>query len=196
MVQIKADRDDEIKTARSVASIRQSALDQEYTITGDIERYRTEGLKNTLDMNLKIAETQQRQLDSIKGPAAGLFNTLFTKPREFGKQLGSTVEGAVLNPITEGLGGIVAKQLSPMIFGAGGDVGARSPDRSSILFGGGEKADRTVVRFERTHQATIEHTCGKLRSFSMGMAGMGLLRFPRGSGGSSRRDVRGFAQAQ
>ena len=183
MVQITADRDDEIKTARSVASIRQSALDQEYTITGDIERYRTEGLKNTLDMNLKIAETQQRQLDSIKGPAAGLFNTLFTKPREFGKASFdfSTVEGAVLKPITEGLGGIVAKQLSPMIFGAGGTGGISGSIKH--LFGGGEKADPVVASNDSNTQATIENTAA-LRSFSMGMAGMGLPGFG-GSGGSS-----------
>lgn len=72
------------------------------------------------DRVVKLLELQKREMEEIQNKASGLFHTLFTKPQDFGKQLGSTVKEAVLKPITEGLGGMVAKAIYPIASGIGG----------------------------------------------------------------------------
>ena len=72
------------------------------------------------DRVVKLLEIQKREMDEIQNKATGLFHTLFTKPQDFGKQLGSTLKEAMLKPITEGLGGLVAKAVQPIVSGIGG----------------------------------------------------------------------------
>jgi len=72
------------------------------------------------DRVVKLLEIQKREMDEIQNKASGLFHTLFTKPQDFGKQLGSTLKEAMLKPITEGLGGLVAKAVQPIVSGIGG----------------------------------------------------------------------------
>ena len=52
----------------------------------------------------KTAEELQHQLDEIQKTTSGLLHTLFTKPQDFGKQLGNTIHEAILKPVTEGAG--------------------------------------------------------------------------------------------
>ena len=97
----------------------------------ELNRLKIEGLKAEGELQrqiddahqdrvVKLLELQKREMEEIQSKASGLFHTLFTKPQDFGKQLGSTVKEAVLKPITEGLGGLVAKAVQPLVSGIGG----------------------------------------------------------------------------
>ena len=99
----------------------------------------------------KRTEELQRQVDEIQKVSTGLFHTLFTKPGDFPKQLGSTIREATLKPIEEGLGGMVANALHPLIFGQGGIA--------SILGGafGGPKQDPVTITADNT-SATIQNS--------------------------------------
>jgi hypothetical protein len=110
-----------------------------------------------IQRTLQIAELQHKQVDEIKNVASGLWNTLFTKPTEFGKQLASTLKAALLKPITEGLGEITANILHPTIFGkdgAGGisgmlhgifHQGNRGIDQIQLVSAGGTLAMPVVI---------------------------------------------------
>ena len=87
------------------------------------------------DAQYKLAKMQQEQLDKLKGAIEPLYETLFTNPKNFGKQLRSTVTEAALHPIVSGLSEMTATALHPFIYGAtgtGGIAGALGG-----LFGGG-----------------------------------------------------------
>jgi len=97
----------------------------------ELNRLKIEGIKAEGDLQrqiddahedrvVKALELQKREMEEIQSKASGLFHTLFTKPHDLGKQLGSTVKEAVLKPITEGLGGLVAKAIQPLVSGIGG----------------------------------------------------------------------------
>ena len=96
----------------------------------------------------------QQQLDELTHTAEGLFKTLLTKPGEFGKQLGNTLHEAILKPVTEGLGGMVAQTLHPLIYGAEGQGGV-----AGIMHGafGGGKQDPVAVTSDNT-TATVQNS--------------------------------------
>ena len=73
-----------------------------------------------VDAELKIAELQKRRTDELAKTSTALWNTLLTKPGDFGKQLSGTIHAAVLKPVTEGLGNMTANALKPVIYGADG----------------------------------------------------------------------------
>src|SRR5579859_5502642 len=123
LVQLTSERGDEISAAQKVAAIRQNALEQELTITGDIVKYREQSLNNELEMRLKIAEAEKHQFDTIKNEAANLFETLITKPSQFGSQLASKLKEALIKPVAEGFGGLMAQILQPVIYGKDGKSG-------------------------------------------------------------------------
>ena len=99
-------------------------------LTGDIGKYRQESLQNELQMRMKIAEEenreaedQERRVEALQHKAEGLLHTLFTKPASFGTQLRGTVRDALLKPIEEGVGGMVANSIAPVIYGSEGKGG-------------------------------------------------------------------------
>jgi hypothetical protein len=100
----------------------------------------------------KRTEELQRQVEEIQKVSAGLLHTLFTKPGEFPKQLGTTIRDATLKPIEEGLGGMVASTLHPLIYGQGGIAGI-----FQSAFGGGAKQDPIAVTSDNT-TATIQNS--------------------------------------
>src|SRR5208283_3852258 len=115
---------------KQVADLRQQALKWELAITGDIGKYRQESLQNELQMRMKIAEEenreaedQERKVQALQQKTEGLLHTLFTKPGSFGAQLRGTVRDALLKPIEEGMGGMVASTISPIIYGSEGKGG-------------------------------------------------------------------------
>ena len=71
----------------------------------------------------KRQQEMQSQIDGLQKQAEKLFDVLFTKPKNFGKDLLSTIHSAVLKPVTETLGGAVANVLHPIIYGADGQGG-------------------------------------------------------------------------
>lgn len=91
----------------------------------------------------KLAQMQQQQLDTIKGKVEPLYQTLFTHPTQFGKQLRSTMTDAVLHPIVGGLSEMTAAALRPTIFGATGTGGIAGSFRS--MFGGGRLNDVHLI---------------------------------------------------
>lgn len=96
--------------------------------------YETKLFELRKDHENQIAQLQLKQFDEIKSVSAGLFNTLLTKPSQFGPQLGSTLHAAILKPITEGLGGMAAQALRPIVYGSDGSGGIAGGLKS--LFGG------------------------------------------------------------
>ena len=65
----------------------------------------------------------QSQFDNLQKQAEKLIDVLFTKPKNFGKDLVNTIHAAVLKPVTETLGGTAANVLHPIIYGADGQGG-------------------------------------------------------------------------
>jgi hypothetical protein len=85
---------------------------------------------------MKQMELQKQQVDALKKDTEGLWHTLLTKPRDFGKQLGSTVHEAVIRPVAEGMSAVTANVLKPIIYGQDGAGGLAGVFRGA--FGGGK----------------------------------------------------------
>jgi hypothetical protein len=85
----------------------------------------------------KRVQELQQEIDGLQKVSSGLFHTLFTKPQEFGKQLAGTIREAVLKPITEGLGGMVAGAIHPLIYGSDGHGGIAGVFKG--IFGAGKQ---------------------------------------------------------
>lgn len=129
----------EMQTARDVAQVRQDAIEREFAMTRDLTRYREDSLQNELDMRVKIAEIQHKQLEEVKQETQSLLHTLFTSPSSFGKQLGTTLRDASLKPIESGLAGIISKPIDRVIHGADGSGGIAGFFRD--MFGGSKPDD-------------------------------------------------------
>jgi hypothetical protein len=81
-----------------------------------------------------------QQEKSIEKVAEKLYDTLFTKPKDFGKDLAKTIHQEVLKPVVEGVSGITANVLHPVIYGDDGKGGIAGIFKG--LFGGGKAAIR------------------------------------------------------
>jgi hypothetical protein len=79
-----------------------------------------------------ITETYKQQFDSIKKEAESLYTTLFTHPKDFGKQLATTLKTAALRPVIDNLSNMTASSLHPLIYGADGQGGIAG----AMKFGG------------------------------------------------------------
>jgi hypothetical protein len=172
LLELRKGPDGELETAKKVAGIRQEALQQELAITGDIGTYREETLKNALDLQVKMAEEQQKQasaaeeqqkqeMDSLAKTSSGLFHTLITKPQNFAKQLTGTIREAALKPITGGLGDLVAK----------------------TILGGGKK-DPVTVSTDQNTAATMQNSAVMAGLTAILAAGMGVAASVSGGGAS------------
>lgn len=84
----------------------------------------------------RVQEVQQ-EFDGLQKVSSSLFHMLFTKPQDFGKQFAGTIYEAVLKPVTEGLGGMVAGAIHPLIYGADGKGGVAGVFKG--IFGGGKQ---------------------------------------------------------
>jgi hypothetical protein len=83
----------------------------------------------------RAAEEAQREFDTIQKGSASLFHTLLTKPQDFARQLGNTLREAILKPVTEAFGGMIATAVQPLVGGIGGMFkgmfGTKDPVRAS-----------------------------------------------------------------
>jgi hypothetical protein len=162
----------------------------------ELNRLKIEGLKAEGELQrqiddahqdrvVKLLELQKREMDEIQNKAAGLFHTLFTKPQDFGKQLGSTVKEAVLKPITEGLGGLVASAIHPLIYGSDGQGGIAGIFRG--IFGGG-KQDPMKAATDMNTAVTAQNSAAiaSLTAVMASVVGMGApaISAPAGIPGS------------
>src|SRR5579885_358060 len=124
---------DDLATLREQLAIRQAVREQELAIKQqhdaiydvDRERFNAEmqNLQDRYEYEEKILELKRKEFDEVERTAQSLAHTLLTRPGEFGKQLASTVREAILKPITEGIGSMVARAITPLIFGSDGQGG-------------------------------------------------------------------------
>jgi ABC-type transporter Mla subunit MlaD len=119
----------------------------------------------------KHAEELQREVDEIQKTASGLLHTLFTKPGDFPKQLGNTLHEALLKPVTEGLGGMIASAIHPVIYGSDGQGGIAGIFHGA--FGGGKQDPITVTVDNTTATRQNSSAILMLTSVLAGFMGVG-----------------------
>jgi len=120
----------------------------------------------------------QSQFDSLQKQAEKLIDVLFTKPKNFGKDLLSTVHAAVLKPVTETLGSAAANVLHPIIYGADGQGGLAG------IFKGG-KQDPVRVSTDQNTAATMQNSAVMAALTGILAAGIGVAApsLPGGAAG-------------
>jgi hypothetical protein len=125
----------------------------------DRERTKREYLKEEAkareEMELKLAEMVQHQMETLKSTIEPLYKTLFEHPSKFGGELKSTLHEAAMKPIYSGLSEMTARALHPLIYGAGGTGGIAGVYHG--IFGGstGEGIKDLVLK-NRTVPVTVE----------------------------------------
>jgi hypothetical protein len=119
----------------------------------------------------------QSQIDGLQKQAERLFDVLFTKPKNFGKDLFSTIHAAVLKPVTETLGGAVANLVHPIIYGSDGRSGLSGMLR-------GTSQDPVRVSTDMNTSATMQNSAVMASLTAILAASMGVAA-PSMSGGAA-----------
>ncbi|HXP88837.1 MAG TPA: hypothetical protein VN841_29215 [Bryobacteraceae bacterium] len=143
----------ELETAQKIYEIRISTAKtvQEQQLAG-IEYLKQEAsivAENAKKMADEQEKQQKQQMESISRPAEGLFHTLFTNPRSFGSHLQSTLRDSMLKPVEAGLGGLAARTLQPLVYGADGQGGIAGMFRG--VFGGQKEVNPLVPLHQETN---------------------------------------------
>jgi hypothetical protein len=112
----------------------------------------------------------QSQFDNLQKQAEKLFDVLFTKPKNFGKDLMNTIHSAVLKPVTETLGGMAANALHPIIYGADGQGGLAGIFKGSV----GGKQDPVRVSTDQNTTATMQNSAVMAALTAVLAAGLGV----------------------
>jgi hypothetical protein len=134
----------------------------------------------------KRQQEVQSQFDSLQKQAEKLIDVLFTKPKNFGKDLLSTVHAAVLKPVTETLGGMAANVLHPIMYGADGQGGLAG------VFKGG-KQDPVRVSTDQNTAATMQNSAVMAALTAILAAGMGVAAPSLQSGATGAAGVLGIS---
>ncbi len=119
----------------------------------------------------------QSQIDGLQKQAERLFDVLFTKPKNFGKDLFSTIHAAVLKPVTETVGGAVANVVHPIIYGSDGRGGLSGMLR-------GTSQDPVRVSTDMNTSATMQNSAVMASLTAILAASMGVAA-PSMSGGAA-----------
>ncbi|HEY6272616.1 MAG TPA: transglycosylase SLT domain-containing protein [Terriglobales bacterium] len=96
------------------------------------------------ESQLKLAEMQNQQIDTLKGKIEPLYNTLFTDPSKFGKQMTKTLQEAAIHPLVSGLSDLTAHALHPLMYGATGE-GGLAGITGSFFHTGGNTLDKFLT---------------------------------------------------
>jgi hypothetical protein len=151
------------KEAQELHSIEVARISKEedgYQAILDLEKARRAYVKETADLQneavLKQIELQQQEFDSLKKSLEGLYNTLFTKPKDFTKQFTATIKQTALKPITEGLSGLTAGVLQPLIYGSDGKGGLAGASHN--LFGSTQTQSPIKLSTDANTQSTDANT--------------------------------------
>ena len=110
---------------------------------------------------MKQLELQKQQMDSLKKESEGLWHTLLTNPRNFGKQFGSTVHEAVIKPVAEGMSAVTANVLKPIIYGQDGQGGLSGMFKGVF---GGAHADPMKLSTDMNTAVTVQNSAAWRRS--------------------------------
>lgn len=138
-----------------------------------------------LQGEIAVGEERKRQFDAVKSATENLYQTLFTHPKNFGKQLSSTVQGALLKPITEGFAGVTSQVLTPVIYGKDGKSGIAGSLKG--LFGKGAAPDTLKLSTDSNTAATVSNSVALVNLTNTLAAGLGVAApsVPSGVSGSS-----------
>ena len=128
-------------------------------------------------MQQKRQQEVQAQFDGLQKQAERLFDVLFTKPKNFGKDLLNTIQSSVLKPVTETLGGAAANILHPLIYGADGHSGLAG-------FFHGTSKDPVRVSTDLNTAATMQNSTVMAGLTAILAASMGMAA-PSISGGAA-----------
>lgn len=191
LIELRTRPGGELGAAQRIAEIRQTALQEEFRLTGDIVRFRESSMQNEAELRLRMAEIERGQFESIKRAAESLMETLFTRPREFGQRFLETVRNATLRPIMEGLADRVAGALQSTIFGSGGTGGIAGSLRG--LFGGSNPVTRaTDLNTMATQQNTVALATASAAFSGGALAGVATGGFGAGVGGGPLASLAGI----
>lgn len=119
-----------------------------------------------LEIQHKRNEEIEKQIDGLQSKSEKLFETLFTKPKDFGKELGSTLHAAVLKPVIETVSKGAANLLHPLIYGKDGDGGING------MFHPGK--DPVRVSTDQNTSATLQNSAVMAALTAVLAAGMGI----------------------
>src|SRR5579885_955521 len=177
---------DDLATLREQLAIRQAVREQELAIKQqhdaiydvDRERFNAEmqNLQDRYEYEEKILELKRKEFDEVERTAQSLAHTLLTNPGEFGKQLASTVREAILKPITEGIGSMVARAITPLIFGSDGQGGIAGIFKG--VFGG--RQDPVKIATDMNTAVTAQNTAAiaALTAVMAGASGVPAIAAP------------------
>ena len=122
-------------------------------------------------MQQKREQALQSQIDGLQKQAERLFEVLFTKPKDFGRDLASTIHSAVLKPVIETVSGSAANLLYPLIYGSDGNGGLNG------LFHGGSQ-DPVRLSTDQNTAATMQNSMAMAGLTAILAAGMGVAAPP------------------
>jgi hypothetical protein len=150
----------------------------------DLQKEMSEAAEESL---LKQLELQKQQMNVIKQDTEHLWNTLLTKPGQFGKQLADTVHSAVIKPIADGMSTVTARVLKPVIYGADGDGGIAGTMKGMF---GGAKQDPMKTATDMNTAVTAQNSAAlsmltAILAGAMGMSAPAMASAPGGMGGVS-----------
>ena len=128
-------------------------------------------------MQQKREQALQSQIDGLQKQAERLFDTLFTKPKDFGRDLANTIHSAVLKPVTETLSKGAANLLHPLIYGSDGNGGLNG------LFNR-QSQDPVRVSTDQNTAATLQNSAAMAGLTAILAASMGVAA-PQVTGGMS-----------
>jgi hypothetical protein len=129
-----------------------------------------------MDRQQALADHQVKLFEEIKGKTEGLLHTLFTDPKNFGKQLESTVRNAALRPIEDRLSTAIAAPLSG-------------------IFGGHSSSNLAVISTDSNTAATNANTAALYAHSGavFGGAAGGLGGFSAARGGTASFGLPSFS---
>lgn len=173
-------------------ALHETGYKAEEAATQAINKLHREDEAAAEDSAFKLAEMQQKQLDTLKSKIEPLYQTLFTHPKNFGKQLQSTLTEAAIHPIVSGMSEMTSRALAPFMYGPEGTTGIAG--MFGNLFGGGA---HNVSQIKPVHDAMpvwimnlpTASRLGPLPSYigdTGGGAGTSIFPFgaPEGGGGT------------
>ena len=119
----------------------------------------------------KREQELQSQIDGLQKQAERLFDVLFTKPKNFGKDLANTIHAAVIKPVVETISTGTANLLHPLIYGSDGNGGINA------LFHG-KSQDPVRVSTDQNTAATLQNSAAMAGLTAILAAGMGVAAPP------------------
>ena len=157
----------------------------EKTAANEVGQLRYAWEEKVAELQHQEEETLNQEIETLKRDSESLWNTLLTKPQEFGKRLGATIHAAVLKPITEGLSNVTANLLKPIIYGADGQGGIAGMFKGA--FGGKQDPMKVATDMNTAVTAQNSMAVATLTAVLSGVMGMAppAMAAPAGIGGLS-----------